>query len=178
MSDLPPLRRIRRACLLGLLLLAGCTRTPPHRQPVEAETPLQLTLWRANLAQQLTPEEWRWFDAVVQEHKLRLMLAGRTTGAAAQDEAVRKIIHGRPLDEVMREGLQLRLGRKRDELAEMKTALARNEEKRALFKPAQTDLIRDFTHHQDELQRKIVRAEEEIAATRAALDAFDARAAR
>lgn len=165
------------AVLLLLLVLAGCARTPPFRQPVEAETPMALTLWRSRLAQKLTPEEWRWFDAVVQEHKLRLMQAGAAGGSAGLDDSVRRQIHGRPLAEVMSEGLQLLRDRKTAELAEMREAHTRNEGKRRFIKENE-DLLRDLEFHQTELLRKIARVEADIDATEDAIQSLSAKAAR
>ncbi len=89
------------AALLCLVLLAGCARTPPLQQPVDAETPMALNLWRAKMSRDLTTEDWRWFDVVIQEHKFQIMLAGKITGSAAIDAAVHERIHGRPLAEVI-----------------------------------------------------------------------------
>lgn len=172
-----PVPLFKPAILLILVALAGCARTSPFRQPVEAETPMALTLWRARMVHELTPDEWRWFDAVVQERKFQLMQAGKTTGAPALDETVRKALHGRPLAEIMHEGLQMLLRRKSAELADMNTALERNEGKRRFIK-GNPDLLRDLEFHQAELRRKIARSEEEIAAAEASLKSFDAKAAR
>lgn len=161
-----------------LLVLAGCARTPPLQRPIDAETPMALTLWRAGMVHELTPEEWRWFDVVVQEYKLEFMRAGQATGAAALDDAVRRALHGRPLADVMREGLQRWLQRKTAERDEMTTAFERNEQKRPLIAPTQTGLLRDLDFHQQELRRKIERCTDEIAAGSTALQAFEAKTAR
>lgn len=166
------------AALLCLLLLAGCARTPPLEQPVDAETPTALDQWRSKKSRDLTSEDWRWFDVAMQEFKLQFMLAGKISGSAAIDAAVRERIHGRPLGEVLREGLQAHLQRKTAERDDMKTAFERNEEKRALVKPGQDDLLRDLSFHQEELHRKIERCETEIASADQAFTAFEAKAGR
>lgn len=165
------------AVVLCLLLLAGCSRTPPLEQPVDAETPMALNLWRSKMSRDLTTEDWRWFDVVMQEYKLQIMLAGKISGSAAIDAAVCERIHGRALGEVLHEGLQAHLQRKTAERDDMKTAFERNEQKRSLVKPGQDDLLRDLNFHQENLRQKLAKADEEVAATQAALARFDNRAA-
>lgn len=161
------------AALLCLVLLAGCARTPPLQQPVDAETPMALNLWRSKMSRDLTTEDWRWFDVVMQEHKFQIMLAGKISGSAAIDAAVHERIHGRPLAEVMREGLQAHLQRKTAERDDMKTAFARNEQKRSLIKPGQDDLLRDLNFHQETLQQNLAKVEADLAAVQAALPRFE-----
>ena len=166
------------AALLCLLLVAGCARTPPLEQPVDAETPMLFKLWRAKMNDALPREDWRWFDVVMQEYKFQLMLAGKISGSAAIDAAVRERIHGRPLGEVLREGLQAHLERKTAERDDMKTAFARNEEKRTLVKPGQDDLLRDLNFHQDNLRQNLAKLETELTAIQAALARFENPASR
>jgi hypothetical protein len=166
------------AVLLCLLLLAGCTRKPPLQQTVNAETPMALNLWRAKMNDSLPPEDWRWFDVVMQEYKFQLMLAGKISGSAAIDAAVRERIHGRAMGEVLREGLQAHLQRKTAERDDMKTAFARNEEKRALIRPGQDDLLRDLNFHQETLGQNLAKLETDLAAAQAALGRFENPAAR
>lgn len=161
------------AALFCLVLLAGCTRTPPLQQPVDAATPMALNLWRTKMNDALLPEDWRWFDVVMQEYKFQIMLAGKISGSAAIDDAVRARIHGRPLAEIMREGLQAHLQRKTAERDDMKTAFARNEQKRALIKPGQDDLLRDFNFHQETLRQNLAKVEADLAAAQAALPRFE-----
>lgn len=166
------------AALLCLLLLAGCARTPPLERAVDAETPMLFNLWRSKLNDALPREDWRWFDVALQEFKFQLMLAGKISGSAAIDAAVLERIHGRPLREVLREGLQAHLQRKTAERDDMKTAFGRNEEKRALIKPGQDDLLRDLNFHQDNLRQNLAKLEKEVGAAQAALTRFESPAGR
>jgi hypothetical protein len=166
------------AVLLGLLLLAGCTPIPPLQQPVDAETPMAFNLWRTKLDNALPREDWRWFDVAMQEFKFQIMLAGKISGSAAIDAAVRERIHGRPLAEVLREGLQAHLRRKTAERDDMKTAFERNEQKRALLKPGQDDLLRDLNFHQETLRQNLANVETDLAAAQAALPRFENRASQ
>ncbi len=160
------------AALLCLIMLAGCARTPPLQQPVDAETPMALNLWRAKMNDALPREDWRWFDVVMQEFKFQVMLAEKISGSTAIDDAVRKRIHGRPLGEIMREGLQAHLQRKTAERDDMKTAFERNEQKRALIKPGQDDLLRDLNLHQETLRQNLAKLETELGAAQTALPRF------
>lgn len=92
-----------------LLVFSGCTRSSPYLEPIEAKTPLDFSIWRAQANEALSTNEWRWFDKIVQEHKYRIMQQGLATGSQGVDEAARRVLHGRPLSEVMREGLQMLL---------------------------------------------------------------------
>jgi type I restriction-modification system DNA methylase subunit len=109
----------------------------------------------------------------MQEFKFQLMLAGKISGSAAIDAAVRERIHGRPLGEVLREGLQAHLQRKTAERDDMKTAFYRNEEKRTLVKPGQDDLLRDLNFHQNNLKQNLAKLEQEVSAAQAALARFE-----
>jgi hypothetical protein len=159
-------------------LAGGCTRTPPYLQPIEAETPMELNLWRSRVNQALTPEEWRWFETVLQEYRFQLMREGKASGSKAVDEALRQTIHGRPLAEVMREGLQMHLRRKTGERDEMKIAFERNEQKRRLVRAGDADTLSALEHHQKTLAEKLARNESEITAAQAAFAAFEAKAGR
>ncbi len=139
---------------------------------------MELNLWRSRTNHALTPEEWRWFETVLQEYRFQLMREGKASGSKAVDEALRQTIHGRPLAEVMREGLQTHLRRKTDERDEMKIAFARNTEKRKLIRASQEDLLKEFEFHQEELRRKLDRCENEIALAQAAFAGFEAKAGR
>lgn len=171
---LPPI-----GCLLVVLATAGgCSRPSPYLAPIEARTPLGFTLWRTQAGDALTTEEWRWFDRVVQEHRYVLMQQGLASGSDAVDAALRKSLDGRPLSEVMREGLQMLLRRKTAELDELSTALKANESRRHRIRPHETQKLHDFELHQEELRGRIARQEEEIAQIRATFTACEAKAGR
>lgn len=164
--------------LATLLLLAGCSRTSRYHEPIEAGTAAEFNLWQAKAARLLTPEERRWFEQIVQEYKYDAMRQGAATGSAAVDYATRQALDGRPLDNVMLEGLHLLRHRRSAELMEAKAAYELNERRRRLIHADDTQKLRDFDLHQEELRRKITRLEEAVAEFGAALVAFEKRAGR
>lgn len=134
---------------------------------------MAFNLWRGKLNDSLSREEWRWFDVAMQEFKFQIMQAGKISGSAAIDAAVRERINGRSLAGVVREGLQAHLQRKTAERDDMKTAFKRNEQKRTLIKPGQDDLLRDLNFHQANLQQNLAKLEDEVATVQAALPRFE-----
>jgi len=167
--------KIRFALLAALSPLVACTQTPPQQQPVDAGSPIALSMWRAKATNSLTAEDWRWFDVTLQELKLQVMLEGKTSGSAAIETVVRGKIDGRPFIEVMREGLQLHLQRKTAERDDTVNALATNEQKiKPRIKPGSDDILRDFNTHQDMLRQKLAKLEPEVAAAQTALPRYAA----
>jgi len=131
-------------------------------------------MWRANLGQALTPEEWRWFDLTVQEFKFQLMLEQKVSGSAAIEAAVRERINGRKLGEVLREGLQAHLERKTTERDELEAAIGINAKRK--IRPGDDDARRDLAAHQENLRQKLAKLNEELAALSAALVQLDNKA--
>lgn len=159
--------------ILGILFLAGCARIPPAQQPVEASSAIEFSMWRTRLNDELTREEWRWFDVAMQEFKYQLMLDQKVSGSAAIETAVREKIHGRTLADVMREGLQAHLRRKTAERDELEAAIAINAKRR--IPPGDTALQQEFAAHQEKLKKKIPGLNAELATVQAELDRLQAR---
>jgi hypothetical protein len=162
--------------LLGgvLFLSAGCARTPPHQQPVEAESPIAFNLWQAKMQGDLTAEEWRWFNVVLQEFKFQLMLDQKVSGSEAIDTAMRARINGRPFIDVVREGLQAHLKRKTAERDELESAIAINAKRK--LPPGDDTIRREFAAHQENLRKKQAALNDELAAIKAAIVQFGAKA--
>lgn len=156
--------------------LPGCTRRSPYLEPVDASTPYSLVLWRTQARDALTADQWVWFDAILQEHKYRVMQQTDTSGSEAIDEAARARIHGRPLADVMREGLQMIIQRRTDERNQKRDALLANIKRRDLIPRENEQMLRDFELHQQELRNRIVRLEQELTQLNAVLAACEAKA--
>lgn len=154
---------------LGLLL--GCTRPPAFQQPVKADTPLSFTMWRSDLGDALTPQEWAWFDLAIQEFKFQIMKAGQVTGSEAIDEAMREKIDGRKLVEVMQQGLGLRVQRIQSDKTELEYAMQINA--RSRIKPSEA---RELAEFQKNLEKKLAKMNEEIAGAEAELKELELKA--
>jgi predicted RNase H-like nuclease (RuvC/YqgF family) len=124
-------------------------------------------MWRARLNEDLTREEWRWFEVAMQEFKFQLMLDQKVSGSAAIDTAVREKINGRSLTDVMREGLQAHLRRKTAERDELEAAIAINAKRR--IRPENTTMLQELAAHQETLRRKLPALNNELAAVQAEL---------
>ena len=114
---------LRRALLLvitGLSLLgSGCLRSDPHQIRIVAKSAWAFGNWRSREAGSLTLDQWREFDAMIQEIRLRIMGERKATGSVAIDQAMRERIDGRTVGEALRlgcEAKQLRFDRLRVEL--------------------------------------------------------------
>ncbi len=157
----------------GLCLLTGCAPTPPLQQTIKAGSSAEFQQWRANSADTLAAGQWRWFDIAIQELKLGVMRAGKISGSVAIEASVREHIHGRPLGDVLREGLQAYLERKTAERHDTETTIATNDQRiKPLIKPGADDILRDFNAHQEMLREKLPRLDSDIAEARAALANF------
>lgn len=100
-------------------MLAGCNRGDPHALPIEAASASGLGRWRIKAADRFTREEWREFDAVLQEIRLRVTAERQASGSEAVQEAMCSRIHGLTFREVLvlgHEATLLRLRPVRDEL--------------------------------------------------------------
>lgn len=157
-----------------MVFLTGCAKAPPYQQAVEAESPIQFNMWRANLSGDLTPEEWQWFDVAMQEFKFQLMLDQKVSGSDAIAAAVREKINGRTLGDVLREGLQAHLKRKTAERDELEAAIGINAKRK--IRQDDTDTRRDLAAHQENLRKKLAKLNDELAAANAALAQLNAKA--
>jgi hypothetical protein len=100
------------AILAGLLVTAGaCSRDTGKEPTVRAETVHDFTMWRTRLGDKLTPEQWREFDAAVQEIRLEAARTGEATGSGPVDAAMRAKIHGHTVREVIALGYDAQLRR-------------------------------------------------------------------
>lgn len=94
-----------------MTVFAGCKRTPPFQQKVEAESTSAFSMWRAKMGERLTARERELVDKAVQELKFKVMAEGSAHGSTAIDQAVRRQIDGAILYDVVQLGLQERLNR-------------------------------------------------------------------
>lgn len=171
----PAGRRLVPAVALALAALfaaAGCTRGDPRAAPIPAATAGEFSRWRVRTADRLTAEEWREFDAMLQEVRLRIMAERAASGSEAIEAELRTRIAGLTPHEVLVLGYQSRLRRLREEGAGLVRALEQNS--RLMTKPGDTASERyldDFSRRQME---RFERVERETEATEARLRALGA----
>ena len=164
------LLRLAALPLLVLSLQTGCTQKSPYEQIVLADTDRGFQDWRADLIGPLTREEFDWFNVAIQEYKFQIMLNHEATGSEAIDPAMRANISGRRLLDVMREGLETCLQRKRDERDQLHDAIAVNSVNgRKLIKPDDSETKNQLDDFQAGLRRKLAKLKDESAAIEAEL---------
>lgn len=99
---------------IGLVLacgLVGCRPSNPLNQKISAHSAIDHNLWRANVRDSLSREQWDDFDEAIQEVRLKLMAEHVATLSAEVEAALWQKIHQRTLCDVMREGFEFKFGR-------------------------------------------------------------------
>ncbi|PTX91252.1 hypothetical protein [Opitutus sp. ER46] len=107
--------------IAGLVVLAptACKRAAAPPPPVQAQTSRGLAEWRRVNSGRHTADEWREFDAMLQEIRLGVMVDREATGSEAIDAVVRQKINGRSFAEVLAIGY----GAKRHRLVPLRDEL-------------------------------------------------------
>lgn len=113
--------------LAGLLFVAtGCQKADPRKEPVQAQSPSAFSRWRSMIGTEIKPEEWREFDAMLQEIRLRVTAEKQASGTEAVEAAMRSRIHGLAFVDVIALGYEGRLMRVRPERQETLNAMRIN----------------------------------------------------
>lgn len=123
------MKRFFAPLLAGLLLVTvGCQKTDPRKEPVQAQSPSALMRWRSMVGTEIKPDEWREFDAMVQEIRLRVTAEKQASGSEAVEAAMRNRINGLSFTDVIALGYEGRLLRVRPERQETLHAMRMNAE--------------------------------------------------
>lgn len=113
--------------LAGLLLVtAGCQKTDPRKEPVQAQSPSAFMRWRSMIGAEIKADEWREFDAMLQEIRLRVTAEKQASGSEAVEAAMRSRINGLSFIDVIALGYEGRLLRLRPERQETLSAMRLN----------------------------------------------------
>jgi len=142
------LARVGFLLLVGLIL-AGCQRVDPLDQVVIAPSPVRLNMWKSRM--EGPPSLRQDFEAALQEIRYGIMMDRTASGSEAVDQALRAMVDGRTLRQVLRRGYSERLLRLESELESYNTSAAYVAEKRE--------------QHQDRLralQEKILLTKEQV----------------
>lgn len=115
---------IRRAhsWFLATLVLgaAGCRPANPLDDQISANTNVGYLLWRGDEMHRLSPEQWKMFDAALQDLRFQLADHYGVHGAAALDSTLLTVLDGASVRDVLTKGIGLRITRlrlERDQLA-------------------------------------------------------------
>lgn len=125
-SPVMKLRILRAFLALALAGLMACQPSDPMAEPVASKTVGEFGRWRARMSDRITADQWREFDLMVQEIKLRVTADKEATGSEAVEAAMRARIDGRTFPEVLAMGYEFKLGRLKADRAELAKALEAN----------------------------------------------------
>lgn len=109
------------------LVWSGCERGDPQAARIEAATSRALARWRMKMADRLTREQWREFEAALQDVRLRVMAEREASGSDAVEQAMCGRIDGRTLREVLMLGYESKLKRLDPIRVELQRAVGGNE---------------------------------------------------
>lgn len=140
--------RFRVGCVALLLVFSGCDRTNPQERRVTAPDSDGFARWRRSVATRYSPQEWREFDAALQQIRARISATDSARGDAI-DTAVCSLINGRTWREIQLLGAEAELQRLNALRAELKSNIDGN----ALIVTRATDAestrtLRDFRERQ------------------------------
>jgi hypothetical protein len=168
--------KIARIVLLGALAagICSCGKPDPRTAPVKSASPSAFARWRTMASDGIRVEEWREFDSLLQELRMRVTAEKRASGSEAVEAAMRAGIDGRTFQEVLLLGYEARLRRVIPERGEVELAMSENIRRARREKSATTagDIER-MRERQDkrlrELDAEIAQARKRTSELRAAL---------
>lgn len=118
--------RFLLSAVLLLLFATACQRSDPRFEPVKASSASAFGRWRTMAGDRIRMEEWREFDALLQEIRLRVTADKEASGAEAVEAAMRARIDGLLFRDVLVLGYDARLRRLEPERNEVLLALKDN----------------------------------------------------
>jgi len=114
------------AAALACLALAGCGPSDPLDGRVDAADGLAFSMWRSNVERDLTPQQVVDLDRSVQEIKFHVMAAGAASGSDAVEAAMRQMINGLTVRQLLQRGLGWELDRAEAERSALETGMMQN----------------------------------------------------
>jgi hypothetical protein len=156
--------RISAILLVAIVsMVSACSRKPPLEQIVAAPSDFGLMMWKADVANDFSRQEWQDFDAAVQEIKYSVMIDGEASGSAGVWAATLQKLDGLSVREVLKLGLGHKLERitqDRDKFAEY---ITHNDQLRV--RPGDEDSVDYLRTLQEHQNRRIALLTEQIRAT-------------
>ena len=119
------LRAAFAALLVGLAVTA-CGPSDPLEAKVQARDYVTFSMWRSGAAGRLTPPQQADLDEAVQQIRFHVMASGAASGSAAVEEATLRMIDGRSVRHVLRQGLAWELERASAEKAALEDSMRQN----------------------------------------------------
>jgi hypothetical protein len=113
-------------CALSFLAAAGCGPSDPLNGKVDAGDGLAFSMWRSNAEHDLAPQQVIYVDRSVQEIKFHIMATGAASGTEAVDAAMRQMINGLTVRELLQKGLGWELERAEAERSALETGMKNN----------------------------------------------------
>lgn len=114
------------AAALACVALAGCGPSDPLDGRVDAADGLAFSMWRSNAEHDLTPQQVIDLDRSVQEIKFHVMAAGAASGGEAVEAAMRQMINGLTVRQLLQRGLGWELERAEAERSALETGMKNN----------------------------------------------------
>jgi hypothetical protein len=113
-------------CALACLAAAGCGPKDPLDAKVDAGDGLAFSMWRSGAEHDLAPQQVIDLDRSVQEIKFHIMAAGAASGGDAVDAAMRQIVNGLTVRQLLQKGLGWELDRAEAERNALETGMRQN----------------------------------------------------
>lgn len=147
------------------LIGAGCQKKDPRTEPVKSGSPSAFARWRTMASGEIKAEEWREFDALLQEIRLRVTAEKRASGSEAVEAVMRADIDGKTFREVLLMGYEARLKRVVPERGEVKMAMDENI-RRAMAERSGTTTAGDIQRMRERQDKRLKELDAEIAHAR------------
>jgi hypothetical protein len=152
---------------LGLVLLTGCGPADPLQEKVAAETVEHLTGWRGSMRDRLSPEQWKEFEASLQDIKFQIIANRDASGTADVNTALCERIDGHTVIEVLRKGAEAKIALLDRKRSDLEYFIQQNTTLRT--RPGDTASENYLLQRQAEQVGQLEAAEREITAARARL---------
>ncbi len=102
----------------GLLVLmqVACSPRSVYELKVDARTPIDFMMWHNDTVDQLSANQWKLFNASLQEMRFRMMATYEANDSATIEEKILQRINGKKVGEIYLLGFDARLARLRGDL--------------------------------------------------------------
>jgi hypothetical protein len=163
------LRPLRVLAALLACLAGACRQGDPLDDGVVAGDHGAFSMWRSEAAGRLTPAQVADLDKAVQEYRFHVMARGGASGSEAVEDAMLRLIDGRSVRHVLRQGLGWELERASAEKSALEASMRQNSLMRT--RPGDTDSAAYLSDLADRQAARLGAATAEVERVRGRLDA-------